>query len=417
MKITKLLAAFFLLTLASIPAVAQNATMTPYSRYGYGMLNDNASSAQRAMGSVGYAMNSGRQINVMNPASYAGVDSLTFIFDLGADLSMVWQEDQGNRSHQFAGGLDYITMAFRLYRHLGASLGVLPYSSVGYAFGSNINNGSAERSGSGSINFAYAGIGWEPFKRFMIGMNFGYLFGSTTNATYATTDLGSRTTFQREMEVRDWNMDLGVQYAINLNSRSRITLGARFSPGKDLHGNTFGIYYDQNRYVDNKLQIDTIGYTKLKGQYTLPATIGAGINYQWGGRLMAELDFTYQPWKDAKYAKIETFEQTAFDNRWRAGLGVEYIPHPRGSYFRRVQYRLGGYFNHDYLNINGNNIREYGLTMGFGLPVPGFKTLINLGFEYRHRQASPVALIKEDYFNITLGVNFNEMWFRKSKIY
>ena len=26
-------------------------------------------------------------------------------------------------------------------------------------------------------------------------------------------------------------------------------------------------------------------------------------------------------------------------------------------------------------------------------------------------------LIKENYFNITLGLNFNEMWFRKSKIY
>lgn len=179
-----------------------------------------------------------------------------------------------------------------------------------------------------------------------------------------------------------------------------------------------GIYYDQNRYDDNnKLKIDTVGYTKLNGNYSLPATIGAGINYQWGGRLMAELDFTYQPWKDAKYAKIENFEETTFDNRWKVSLGVEYIPHPRGSYLRRVQYRAGGYFNHDYLNIRGNNVREYGVSLGFGLPVPGFKTLVNLGFEYKRRQASPVALIKEDYFNITIGVNFNEMWFRKSKIY
>lgn len=402
----------------AVPALAQNSTMTPYSRYGYGMLSDNASSAQRAMGSVGYAMNSGRQINVMNPASYAAVDSLTFIFDTGMDLTFLWQEEQGNRSHQTGGGLDYITMAFRLRKHLGASIGILPYSSVGYSFGSDIKNGRTERSGSGSLNFAYAGIGWEPFPRFMAGLNFGYLFGTTTNATYATTDLGSNTTFQRELEVRDWNLDLGVQYAINLSSRSRITLGARFSPGKDLHGNTYGIYYDQNRYDENnKLKIDTVGYTKLKGNYSLPATIGAGINYQWGGRLMAEVDFTYQPWKDVKYAKIENFEQTSFDNRWRLGAGLEYIPHPRGGYFRRMQYRLGGYYNHDYLNIMGNNVREYGITMGFGLPVPGFKTLVNLGFEYRHRQASPMALIKEDYFNITLGVNFNEMWFRKSKIY
>ena len=49
--------------------------------------------------------------------------------------------------------------------------------------------------------------------------------------------------------------------------------------------------------------------------------------------------------------------------------------------------------------------------------MPSFKTIVNLGFEFRHRQGYPQALIKENYFNLTLGINFNEMWFRKSKIY
>lgn len=33
------------------------------------------------------------------------------------------------------------------------------------------------------------------------------------------------------------------------------------------------------------------------------------------------------------------------------------------------------------------------------------------------RNATPNPLITEDYFNITIGINFNEMWFRQSKIY
>ena len=46
-------------------AIAANAQkeMSPYSKYGYGILSDNASGSQRAMGGVGYAMNNGRQIN------------------------------------------------------------------------------------------------------------------------------------------------------------------------------------------------------------------------------------------------------------------------------------------------------------------------------------------------------------------
>jgi len=392
---------------------AQNSTLTPYSRYGYGMLSDNATSAQRAMGGVGYAMNSGRQINVMNPASYAAVDSLTFLFDMGVDFTALWSKEGSTSENNFGGGLDYINMLFPVTKYMGVSLGILPYSSVGYSFGSTIDNGATARQGSGSINQAYVGWGATPFKNFYVGLNFGYLFGNTVNDVYAYTITGSTSLFQREMKVRDWHMDIGVQYAFDIKPENRVTIGLTYSPGKSLHGETYGVYYDTN--LDTKP--DTVGFTKLNGLYSIPASYGAGINYQWRNRLMVEADFTYQPWKDAKYASIENFETTEFANRWKAGLGLQYTPSPRGSYFQRVQYRVGGYYNHDYLMIRGNNVREFGASIGFGFPVPGFKSVVNLGFEYKHRQAHPNPLIKEQYLNITLGINFNEMWFRKAKIY
>ena len=51
-----------------------------------------------------------------------------------------------------------------------------------------------------------------------------------------------------------------------------------------------------------------------------------------------------------------------------------------------------------------------------GLPTPEGKTMINVGLEWRHRQAYPAQLISENYFNVTVGVNFNELWFWKRKI-
>ena len=399
--------------ITGLAAGAQNSTLTPYSRYGYGILSDNATSAQRAMGGVGYAMNSGRQINVMNPASYAAVDSLTFLFDMGVDFTSLWSKEGTTSENKFGGGLDYITMLFPVTKYMGVSLGILPYSSVGYSFGSEIDNGATARQGSGSINQAYVGWGATPFKNFYAGFNFSYLFGNTVNDVYAYTITGSTSLFQREMKVRDWHLDIGLQYSFDIKPENRVTLGVTYSPGKSLHGETYGVYYDTN--LDTKP--DTVGFTKLNGLYSIPASYGAGINYQWRNRLMVEADFTYQPWKDAKYAPIENFEVTEFSNRWKIGAGVQYTPSPRGSYFQRVQYRLGGYYNHDYLMILGNNIREYGASVGFGFPVPGFKSVVNLGIEYKHRQANPNPLIKEQYLNITIGINFNEMWFRKAKIY
>ena len=90
-----------LLIFAVTGTVAQNGTMTPYSRYGYGILRDRSTSTQRSMGGVGYAMQSGRQINAMNPASYAAIDSLTFLFDLGLDLTCLWQTETTERARSW----------------------------------------------------------------------------------------------------------------------------------------------------------------------------------------------------------------------------------------------------------------------------------------------------------------------------
>lgn len=417
MKIIKpLIVSLLAMFSTAMPSVGQNTALSPYTRYGYGNLSDNATAAQRSMGGVGYAMHSGRQINVMNPASYASIDSLTFLFDMGADFTSMWSKEGELRENQLGGGLDYITMQVPIGRYMGASLGLLPYGSVGYSFGSSIENGYSTRSGSGSINQLYLGLGAKPFKGFSVGFNIAYLFGSTTNDLYANTIYGSTSLFERSMTVRDWRMDIGVQYTVMLNARNRLNLGFVFAPGKDLHGHVYGVYYDTS--VKDVVP-DTVnaGDTSMKGRYSLPPSYGAGIGWEWDKRLLVEADFTYQPWAKAKYASIENFEATQLADRWRVGLGAQFTPSLRGSYLSRIQYRFGGFFNRDYVMVGTNHVRDYGLSAGFGFPVPGFKTIVNLGFEWRHRQAYPASLVQENYLNITLGINFNEMWFRKNRLY
>ena len=133
---------------------------------------------------------------------------------------------------------------------------------------------------------------------------------------------------------------------------------------------------------------------------------------------MVEFDYTYQPWSKAKYRYEEGAESMqSYADRSKYALGLQYVPDFRGSYFKRVNYRLGAYWSDDYLKLRGNQLREYGVTAGFGFPVPEFKTTVNLGIEWMHRQAHPNPLIKENYLSITIGVNFNEMWFQQSKLY
>lgn len=414
MKSLKTLLASLALLIAGIGVVqAQNSTLTPYSHFGYGILRDNATSAQQSMGGIGYAMSSGRQINVMNPASYARIDSLTFLFDIGVDVTALWQNEQGADGKQLSdkqvgGGLNYITMQFPLGKRMGMSVGILPFSAVGYAFGNTIDNGYTNRNGSGSLNQVYLGIAGRIVGGLHVGVNVSYLFGTTINDTYAIANSGYTSLYEDELAVRDYRIQAGLQYTQRLGN-DLWTVGLTYTPQKSLLGHLRTYAYDLNADQSSLLKSET----KTKDLYGLAATYGAGINYLHNRRLMLEADFTYQPWSDVKYQG----EKGSLADRYKVAVGMQFQPSYRGSYLRTIQYRAGGYYNRDYLVVRGNNVREYGASVGLGLPVPGFKTMVNLGFGWVHRQAHPSPLIKENYFNFTLGINFNEMWFRKSKIY
>lgn len=409
-----------LMAIAWSGAGAQNIT-SPYSMYGYGILGDRATSMQRQMGGVGYAMHSGRQINVMNPASYASIDSLTFLFDMGADLTFLWSKEGDRKERSTGGGLDYVTLQFPIGKHFGGSIGMLPYSGVGYAFGTDISHGARENQGSGGINMAYLGLAANYFG-VGLGFNVSYNFGTIVNNIYGTPTSGGQYLAERVMQIRDWDINIGLQYALPVSRFDEVTLGLTYAPKKSLHGKSWATIQE----TQQESLPDTIGFMRLKDNYYTPDAFGAGISYRHEkvSRILAEVDFTYQLWSKAKYATMYRLDDPTqvvapgfdFSNRMKVAAGLEFVPKIRGSYMERVNYRVGGWFCNDYLNIAGNRVKEYGVSCGFGFHTPQDKTMINLGLEWRHRTSSPVVMISENYFNITLGLNFNELWFWQRKI-
>ena len=424
MNISKRISAAVVLAIVTVGLLKAQPTTSPYSMYGYGLLRDGATSMQRQMGGIGYALQSGRQINVMNPASYASIDSITFLWDIGADLCMNWRTETAadgkqSKGHGIGGGLDYITMQFPLSKYMGMSIGLVPYSSVGYSFGDEVMHGSLSNQGTGGINQLYAGVAGK-IAGFSLGANISYDFGNVINDTYAYTSTGNQTLFEHVMQVRDFNVTLGAQYTARLSKFNRLTLGLTYTPKKSLHGKTWAAFWD----ITAESAADTVGYTRLSGKYYRPTSIGAGINFtrERTSRFMVEADFSWQNWSKADYPALVDEEgqpvvlAQQFNDRMQFALGAEVVPKLRGNYLQRIAYRLGANYARDYIKVGDNSLREFTLACGFGLPTAEGKTVINLGFEWKHRQASPQSLIKENYFNITLGLNFNETWFFKRKI-
>ena len=416
---SKIKSIFAVLALVSSIGSVRADVNTPYSMYGYGVMGDRSTSMQRQMGGVGIAMQSGRQINVMNPASYASIDSVTFLWDMGANMNMQWSKDRTSSSHGYGGGLDYVTMEFPLSKYMGMSIGMVPLTQVGYSFGKDIEFGARQNQGTGGITEAYAGIAGK-IKGFSIGVNVSYDFGTIRNDVYSSPTAATQSLFEQVMQIRDWNIVAGVQYKQPINKYNFVTVGATYSPKKSFHGNTWLTMQD----LKSDAMPDTVAKSPMKGKYYSPQSFGIGLSYmhEKAHRILVEADFSLQQWSDAPFSSLYdgvgqlVFEGMKFNDRKRFAIGGEYTQNIRGSYWERMPWRLGAFYTDDYLRIDGNTMKEYGVSLGTGFAAPGGKTMINLGVEWRHRQTSPVNLLSENYFNIMLGVNFNEVWFFKRKI-
>ena len=74
---------------------AQSGTNSPYSQYGLGILSDQTSGFNRGMNGVGLGFHEHNQVNYLNPASYASIDSMTFILDAGISGQVTNFEENG----------------------------------------------------------------------------------------------------------------------------------------------------------------------------------------------------------------------------------------------------------------------------------------------------------------------------------
>lgn len=409
--------------MALIPTIgvkAQSNISSPYSRYGFGVLDNHAIGASRAMSGVGYAIQSGKQINLKNPASYAAIDTLTFLCDFGVSVTANRMKEGTAEEMRANWSFEYIALQFPVTRWLAATAGVLPFSTVGYNYAGKIPNGSVQQEGEGSINQAFAGLGAYIYDGLTLGVNVNYLFGEIENSSLSVADIDNTnaTVFNNTLKISDYRIEIGVQYRGEIDEENRYSIGAVYTPGKRLLGKSYieGGNYSYATGSTVLFQNDTIN---LKKGYSLPASYGAGISYTYDNRLTVGADFTYQSWSKAKYEGVENY----FNDYMNVAVGMEFLPRIySNSFMQSIRYRAGVNVARSYARIKAadntyNDLWEAGFTVGAGIPMKKNKSIINITFGYQNRRTTPTSLVTENEFKISLGLTFNEMWFYKSRLH
>ncbi|KAA6311538.1 hypothetical protein EZS27_037353, partial [termite gut metagenome] len=229
-----------LFTLLPGTIIAQNNTNSPYTRYGYGQLSDQSSGKSKAMGGIAYGLRDSYHINPSNPASYTAVDSLTFLFEAGLTLQNTNFSDGVTKLNAKNSSFDHVTMQFRLHRKLAMTLGLLPFSNVGY----NLNQYTTENpantiaySGEGGTHQLFAGLGFKLLKNLSIGANISYLWGDITRTTSEYFSSASAYSYEKttNVSISDLKTDFGLQYTHTFGKKNALTAGMVFSPKRALN--------------------------------------------------------------------------------------------------------------------------------------------------------------------------------------
>jgi len=376
------------------------------------------------MGGVAYGLRDGYQVNAVNPASYTMVDSLTFLFDAGVSLQNTNLSDGTTKQNAGNSSFDYVAMQFRLHPRLGMTLGLLPYSNVGYSF-SEGNTDDPNNiyyktyTGEGGFHQAFIGLGFKVLKNLSVGVNASYFWGDITRQDHVGFADAGKYEYWRvnSLSVKDFKFDIGMQYTLQLNKKEEVTFGAVFSPKNKLKNDAYlqtqTALKSGDSYTDYNVET-----TYLNTRYELPMTIGTGVAYQYDKRLTVAADYTYQNWADAKY-----MGEKAFYNMQKIAVGLEYLPSMIGrSYFSHIKYRLGGYYSTPYYKVQDQNTneyyrasKEYGVTAGFALPLPRTRSVLSISAQYVNVDGKRLML-DEKYMRVCIGITFNERWFFKRKV-
>ena len=411
-----------LLTMVTGMAIAQNNTNSPYTRYGYGDLSDQSFGNSKAMGGIAFGLRDGAQINPLNPASYTAIDSLTFLFEGGVSLQNMNISGSGVKLNAKNSSFDYLAMQFRLHPRIAMSIGLLPFSNVGYSVSdSKVDNGVSQTrslTGDGGLHQLYGGIGVKVLKNLSLGVNASYFWGDITRTRtiiYPATSESYSYIQQMGVSISDYKLDFGTQYTLDFNKKHSMTIGAVFSPKHKLN----------NDYTVTT-QVSTTNSNNLDATLELPNTFGVGFTYNYDKRLTVGADYSLQQWSKTKFgvntsddAVREDFNETyTYCNRHKVSVGAEYIPNLMGrSYLSHIKYRLGAYYTTPYYKIGGKEAtREYGVTAGFGLPVPRSRSILSISGQFVRISGQESAFVNENIFRVSIGLTFNERWFFKRRV-
>lgn len=408
--------------LISLNTVAQEGSASPYSFYGIGELKFRGTVENKSMGGLSVYSDS-IHLNMMNPASLGKLKLTNF--SIGGNQTFTTLKTSDDSAKASTTTLDYIAIGLPMGK-LGMSFGLMPYSSVGYKTGFTDHTtaaiGEGRYEGSGGINRVFVAAGYQISKEFSLGIDVNYNFGKiTTQAIEITSDEPDHydTMETNDSRLSGLGVNLGATYTKTLKNDLEFITSLSYNPQVNLDSNNeqriSSIKFSASGQVAGERDV-IISDTKVL-DLNLPSKLTFGIGLGKEKKWFTGIDISTL---STNKLNNRTFNNSdiEFKNATKIALGGFYIPKYNSltNYGSRVTYRAGMRYENTGLVLKNEDINEFGISFGVGLPVGRKLSNVNIGFEYGSRGTTSSALVKEDFFNLNISLSFNDKWFQKRKI-
>lgn len=403
---------------------AQTIGNSPYAAFGIGDVKYDNTTEISAMGgiSTAYIWDFNNSFNFSNPAANKNLE-LTSIKIEGTNENNFFKSDFESRNvTKHSSYLSNISVSFPLSPKVKFGLGYQPYSSKKYSVLTNetLADGTIEAhlfSGEGTLSTVQAAVGYEITPEFALGLKTNFYFGNLydiNELTYSTAELVNG--YETKNKIKTFNFTLGSAYQKKLAKDRKLTLGATYTFGntgkmETLYTNST-YFYLPGQEKTNVSIIDQ-NFSKDKNLIPMEFSLGAGLGKDAKWFLGTQFDFK----------KGETIQflglPFANQNSYKVAAGGWYIPNYNNfrNYFSRVTYRYGAYYEKGNLSLNGTNVNQFAITGGLTLPFENRSANrmsgIDIGVELGQRGALKNNLVRQNFVNLKIAINFADKWFMK----
>ncbi len=411
-----------LILLFSITSFAQQGTSSPYSFYGIGDIRFRGTVENRLMGGVSIFPDS-LHINIMNPASYSSLKMSTYTAGGTAKYSK-FNSFSGNEKAQRV-TLDYVAVAIP-FKKFGFGFGLIPYSSVGYRIRNESNavinsetiTTTKRYEGTGGLNKVFLGFGYRINDNLSVGGDFSYDFGRIeTRNIQKISDLEFGTQEFNTSELSGVTVNLSAIYRRKLNSKLDVFGSLIYTPESKLQSKNSRVI-SSVLYSDffDPQDVDQLDEIKNSNTITLPSKITFGVGIGQSKKWMLGSELTFQ--QGSKFGnRTDDIANVIYRDVVKYSLGGYFIPNYSSfsNYLKKITYRGGVRYENTGMTINNQNLKEYAVSLGLGLPLGGVFSNANIGVEFGKRGTSRALLIEENYTNVLLSLSLNDRWFIRRK--